>query len=164
MESFEELAVQYEPMIRKMIWTLNIYKNYDEFFQTGLISLWEATLVYDETKGNFPSIAYKYIRGRMLQELTQTNKHDTEMVYPKEEFWETVEDDHGAGVCEQEILLSYCSGSNLTDNQTKWVLHTFLSDRSIVEIATLENVSSSTVKQWRKGAKAKLSKNSRKLS
>lgn len=150
--------VLYEPMIRKIIWTLNVYKNYDEFYQTGLISLWEATLVYDETKGHFPNIAYKYIKGRMLQELTQENKHNGDVVYPTEEYWETIKDEHDAPHCESEILRSYCNSSNLTENQTKWVLHTFLSDRSIVEIAALEKVSPSTVKQWRKGAKARLAK------
>ncbi|MDQ0974630.1 DNA-directed RNA polymerase specialized sigma subunit [Neobacillus niacini] len=41
MESFDELVVQYQPMIHKIIQSLHIYRNEDEFYQTGLIGLWK---------------------------------------------------------------------------------------------------------------------------
>ncbi|MGG1396524.1 sigma-70 family RNA polymerase sigma factor [Bacillus salipaludis] len=154
MESFEELVVQYRPMIHKIIHTLHIYKNWDEFYQHGLIALWEASNRFDPKKGNFTSYAYNYIRGFLLLELTKEHKYEENCVCPKEEFWETAGDiviDHPL---ETETILSVCT--TLTPNQRKWVLYTALYDFSIKEIAIKENVSMSAVKSWRAGAREKL--------
>ncbi|AIE61405.1 sigma-70 family RNA polymerase sigma factor [Bacillus methanolicus] len=154
MESFEQLARQYEPMIHKLIFTANIYKNKEEFFQLGLISLWEASQRFNPEKGNFTNYAYTYIKGKFMTELTKANKHEERNIYPKEEFWEFIVDPITEDPFEVNFLLSYCEP--LTPNQTKWVLYTFLDGLTIKEIAEKENVSVSAVKSWRKGAKEKL--------
>ncbi|EIJ80459.1 RNA polymerase factor sigma-70 [Bacillus methanolicus PB1] len=154
MESFEQLARQYEPMIHKLIFTLNIYKNKEEFYQLGLISLWEARRRFNPEKGNFTNYAFTYIKGKFLTELTRENKHEERNIYPKEEFWEFLEDPFTEDPFEVNLLLSYCE--SLTPNQTKWVLYTFLDGLTIKEIAEKENVSVSAVKNWRKGAREKL--------
>lgn len=154
MESFEQLVVQYKPMIHKIIHTLHIYKNWEEFYQHGLIALWQASNRFDPQKGNFTNYAYNYIKGFLLLELSKASKYEEKCVLPKEEFWETVEDiiiDHPL---EEESILSYCT--TLTPNQKKWVLYTTLNDLSIKEIAKKEQVSMSAVKSWRAGAKEKL--------
>ena len=51
---FEQLAANYSKMIYSIIHSLGIYKNQDEFYQIGLISLWEASQQFDEQKGLFP--------------------------------------------------------------------------------------------------------------
>jgi RNA polymerase sigma factor (sigma-70 family) len=154
MESFEQLAAQYEPMIYKIIHSLHIYKNMEEFYQIGLIGLWEAQNSFDAAKGNFTSYAYPFIKGRLLSELTNTSKLEEHFVIPKVEYWQTAEGYLEEQPCEIQMLLSYCEG--LTENQTKWVLYTFVDDLSVKEIATMENVSISAVKLWRKGAREKL--------
>lgn len=154
MNRFEELAVQYETMIYKIMHTLHIYKNQEEFFQLGLIALWEADRRFDEAKGTFTSYAYTYIRGKFLTEMTKTNKREERSVYPKEEFWELIEDPQIEKPFEVSFLLTYCK--SLTENQTKWVLYTCIDDLTIKEIAEKEQVSVSAVKSWRKGAKEKL--------
>lgn len=154
MESFEELAKQYEPMIWKVIHSLNIYKNQEEFFQTGLIALWEAKNRYEEGKGNFSAYAYSYIKGKIQTELSSTNRHETRNVYPKEEFWEVMADESPDDSLAREFILSFCD--ELTENQKKWVLYTVIDDLSVKEIAEKENVSISAVKAWRRGAKQKL--------
>jgi RNA polymerase sigma factor (sigma-70 family) len=156
MESFDQLARQYEPMIHKIIRSLHIYKNKEDFLHIGLISLWEATLSFNPAKGEFSNYAYSYIRGRILQEMQRNNTHSERSVYPKEEYWETVEDPGLGTPLEKEFLLSYCQG--LTEKETKWVLYTCIDFLSVQEIAQKENVSPSAVKQWRKGAKKKLQK------
>lgn len=158
MESFEQLAAQYEPMIYKIIHSLHIYKNIEEFYQIGLISLWEARKSFDAAKGNFTSYAYPFIKGRLLSELTSTSKLEEHFVIPTEEYWETVEGYLEEQPCEIQMLLAYCEG--LTENQTKWVLYTFVDDLSVKEIATREKVSVSAVKQWKKWAQEKLKKES----
>ncbi|MED3563079.1 sigma-70 family RNA polymerase sigma factor [Bacillus xiapuensis] len=154
MESFDELVVQYKPMIHKIINTLHIYKNWDEFYQQGLIALWKASNRFDPEKGNFTNYAYNYIRGFLLLELTKANKYEENCICPKEEFWNSVEDiviDHPLEV---ENILSYCTA--MTPNQKKWVLYTALQDLSIKEISEREKVSMTAVKNWRAGAREKL--------
>jgi RNA polymerase sigma factor (sigma-70 family) len=154
MESFDQLAKQYEPMIHKIIRSLNIYKNKQEFFHNGLIGLWEASETFDPSKGEFTNYAYTYIKGRILNELNKMNRHLDQTVSPKEEYWETIEEQNPVIPLETEILLSYCQ--DLSEKETKWVIYTCVEFLSVREIAKKENVSVSAVKQWRNGAKRKL--------
>jgi RNA polymerase sigma factor (sigma-70 family) len=141
-------------MIHKVISSLHIYTDKHQYYQTGLIALWESTQRYEPEIGDFPPFAYSYIRGRIMTELNGQIKHVNCNNYPKEEFWDMVEDEQTIEPLEKEILLSYCHG--LTDNQTKWVLYTCLEMFSIQEISEKEGVSVSAVKKWRKGAREKL--------
>lgn len=154
MDSFEQLAKQYEPMIHKIIRTLHIYKNQKEYFHTGLVALWEAAEAFDPVKGEFSNYAYSYIKGQILNEMNRSNKREERSVFPKEEYWETIEDQNPGNPLEVEFLLSYCD--TLTEKETKWVIYTCVDFLSIKEIAETENVSLSAVKQWRSGAKRKL--------
>ncbi|MGM0843636.1 MAG: sigma-70 family RNA polymerase sigma factor [Bacillota bacterium] len=154
MMNFEEIAVQYEPMIYKVIKTLHIYRNEDEFYQLGLIALWEAASRFDHDKGSFSSYAYSYIKGRCLDEMKRRILHEERNSTPQEGYWELVQDPNEAKPLETELLLSYCT--KLNENQTKWVIYTCLDGLTIKEIAEVENVSPSAVKKWRAGAKEKL--------
>lgn len=154
MESFTELAEQYEAMIWKIIRSLHIYKNQEDYFQIGLIALWDASNRFVEGKGSFTSFAYAYIKGRIQTELTSSSKHESRNVYPKEEFWEVIKDESPDRALETEFIQSYCK--SLTDNQQKWVMYTALDFLSVREIAEKEHVSVSAVKAWRKGAREKL--------
>lgn len=141
-------------MIHKIINSLHIYKNYEEFYQLGLIALWEATRRFDASKGKLASYVYLYIKGYLLMELNKCHKSEEKCLYPEEEFWKTIEDHSSFFPLEKETLLSYCTG--LTPNQTKWVIYTALYDLTVNEIAKLEKVSISAVKSWRTGAREKI--------
>ncbi|WML43896.1 sigma-70 family RNA polymerase sigma factor [Neobacillus sp. PS3-40] len=154
MESFDQLAIQYKPMIHKIIHSLGIYKNFEEFYQIGLIGLWDAKECFEAEKGGFTNYAYSYIKGRILSELTKSSKLEERNVYPKEEYWETVEDTNFARPFEKEILLTFCD--HLTQKETTWVIDSFHHCLSVKEIAKKEGVSISAIKQWRKGAVQKL--------
>jgi RNA polymerase sigma factor (sigma-70 family) len=152
-ESFEELVVQYQPMIHKIIQSLHIYRNKDEFFQTGLIGLWEAAQSFDQRKGSFSNYAYTYMKGKMLSQMSQNNQFNEKLIHPKEEFWETIEGQESLFL-EKETIKTYCEG--LTEKEAKWVKAMSIHQLSIKEIAEKENVSMSAVKQWRSGAIRKL--------
>lgn len=154
MESFEHLSLQYQPMIHKIMRTLHIYKNIDEYYQIGLIALWEANNRFEPDKGNFTTYAYTYIKGRILNEMSKSIKIEEKMVYPNEEFWKYMEDLCTIHPFEESLLLSYCT--SLTENQTKWVMYSFMQNLTIKEIAELEKVSPSAVKSWRAGARERL--------
>lgn len=158
MESFEQVKKQYTPIVYKIISSLNIYMNKDEFFQIGLIALWEAYERFDPEKGNFTNYAYTFIKGRLLTEMNQSNRHTENTCPVNEEFLDYVEDEFSLCPLEEDILLSYCQAGSLTENQTKWVLYTCLKGFNVKEIAAMEKVSLSAVKNWRTAATDKLRK------
>ena len=157
MESFEELVEQCKPMIYKVIHTFNIYKDEEEYFQTGVIGLWEAKERYDPERGNFSTIAYTYIRGRILDELKKRNRIEERSAYPDEDFWLMKIDENAEHPFELATLLTYCNG--LTPKQKQWVIDTFYLGLTLKEIAKKEKVSESAVKKWRKQAMEKIKEN-----
>ncbi|MDP4087218.1 MAG: sigma-70 family RNA polymerase sigma factor [Bacillota bacterium] len=151
---FDQLLKQFNPMIYKIMHSLHIYREVDEFYQVGMIALWDAWKWFQEDKGDFTNYAYSYIKGRMMNELNKASKQQERNVFPKEEYWKTIEDPYYEHPLEKELLLSYCT--NLTDKEKKWVEYSCLHTLSIKEIAEKEKVSLSAVKLWRSGAKRKL--------
>jgi RNA polymerase sigma factor (sigma-70 family) len=156
LESFEQLASQYEPTLQQIIHSLHIYKNKAEFHQHGLIALWEASKRFDPAKGNFSTYAYHYIKGYLLMELSKATVEAERTILQKEEFWENASANYTDDPLEENILLSYSQDQALTANQRKWLMLTVLAGLSIKEIADKEKVSISAVKLWRKGARDKL--------
>lgn len=154
MEDFQTVFKKYEAMIHHILRSLRIYKNYDEFFQIGLIALWEANGKFDPSKGAFTSYAYMTMKGRLLSELNKSTKLNERQLYPKEDFWDYQLDESAAVPLEMETLLAYCEG--LTDNQKKWVVATFYLGMSSAEIAAYEKVTPSAVKKWKRGAMEKI--------
>lgn len=157
MERFEEVVEQFTPMIHHVMRSLSIYKNIEEFFQTGVIALWDAHQRFDEDKGKFSTYAYSYIRGRMMTELKQQRKEAERSVTPNEEFWDVVVDENGQQPFQLEALLSHCDGLN--DRQKQWVVYTFYYGMTVKEIADREKVSLSAVKKWRAGAMGRIKGN-----
>ncbi|PFA67106.1 RNA polymerase subunit sigma-24 [Bacillus sp. AFS015802] len=154
MENFEDLHTQYDLMIHKIIHSLHIYKNKPEYYQTGLIALWEAHQKFDHEKGAFPAYAFSYVRGRILSQLTNENRNEEKSIFKEMEFFDMIEDEHVNEGLAEELLYSYCE--DLTENQRKWVMYTCLYMLTVSEIAEVEDVSISAVKKWRKGAKDKV--------
>jgi RNA polymerase sigma factor (sigma-70 family) len=154
-ESFDELVVQYQPMIHKIMVSLHIYKNQQEFYQTGLIALWEASQSFDEQKGSFSNYAYTFIKGKMLTEMSQNNHYKERNILPQEEdFWDRMEGQESPLFLEKETIQSYCNG--LTEREATWVIESYINEQSIKEIAERQRVTLSAVKQWKLGALRKL--------
>lgn len=151
-EHFNEIAKQYEPMIHKIILTLGIYKNREEFFQTGLIALWQAAQRFDEERGAFSSFAYSYIKGHLQSEMTTRNKHEERYVAVDDESWALIPD----LACQVPFGWDGLDYEGLTVKERKWLMYTIIHGFSIKEIAKIENVSQSAVKSWRSGARMRL--------
>jgi len=154
MEDFQMIMKEYEAMIHHILHSLRIYKNYDEFFQIGLIALWEAKEKFDPSKGSFTSYAYMTMKGRLLSEIKRCSKVEERQFYPKEEFWDIQFDEGAVKPLEKDTLLAYCEG--LTNNQKKWVVATFYLGMNSAELAAYEKVSPSAVKKWKKGTLEKI--------
>ncbi|MGM7634621.1 sigma-70 family RNA polymerase sigma factor [Bacillus sp. Hm123] len=154
MEGFENVYHQFSPMIYHVMKSLHIYKNQDEFQQIGRIALWEAYEKYDEEKGTFSSLAYLYIKGRMIDELKKAKQREEKVVYTNGLFWEEKPDERSDQSSELEALLTYAS--LLTPREKIWLIRTFYHGMTTTEIAQYEHVSPSTVKKWRKQVMNKL--------
>ncbi|WP_338751783.1 sigma-70 family RNA polymerase sigma factor [Bacillus sp. FJAT-52991] len=154
MENFENVYHQFLPIIHHIMKSLHIYKDQDEFQQIGQVALWEAYEKYDQDKGAFSSIAYSYIKGRMMDALKKSKQREQRVVYTNQLFWEEKPDEQSDKPFELDILLTYAI--HLTHREKVWLIRTFYQDMTITEIAQCENVSPSTVKKWRKQAMNKL--------
>jgi RNA polymerase sigma factor (sigma-70 family) len=154
LESFEQLSAQYVKMIHSIIHSLHIYKNKEEYFQIGLISLWQASSRFDPSKGSFTNYAYSYIKGKILNELHKNKLIEERNVHVEEEILELMAESYFDHPLQETLLLSYCV--DLTENQKKWLMDTVSLNLSVKEIAKKEGVSVSAVKQWRQGARGKL--------
>jgi RNA polymerase sigma factor (sigma-70 family) len=153
--TFQKLANQFEPLIWHVIRSFRIYKDFDLYYQAGLIGLWKAWRQFAPDKGEFSAFAYHKVKGQILNEfekevrfqhrhmLTEHDDRGNNQLYEENPF-------------EREILLSYCH--ELTDNQKKWVLQTFLEGKKLQEIAESEGVTYEAVKSWRRGAMKQLRK------
>lgn len=151
-EPFEELLITYEPMLHKIIRSLNIYTKDEDWMQIAQIALWEASMRFDETKGTFLNYAYTYVKGKLLRELTKRNKL-------QEDLLETNQIQEG--VTEEfdySLLLDHCL-HHLSSKEQIWLKETVMNGLSVKEIAKKYEVSPSSVKYWRKLAKQKLAVN-----
>lgn len=160
MESFEEVETAFTPMIHYHIRKLSIYKNQEEYFQLGLIALWQAYQRFNPAKGSFSSYAYVSIRGAMMQEISKSRKEEEKTICASDEFFEPFEGVSELPFYEEDRILTLCKNNKLTENQIKWVLYHCYPGFQNKQIAAIENVSVSAVKAWRKGALEKLRRDS----
>lgn len=148
--TFEQVVEAYKPMIVSIMKKLHVTNEWDEYYQIGLIALWEASQQFDREKGSFSSFAYKKMYWAMVSHLrkqlrtkecalTDEMMHMLPALVPNEDRM-VVED-----------LLN-----ELTERQRKWVVGYVLEQKSLKTIAEEEGVPIGTVKQWRVSALKKL--------
>lgn len=156
-QKFEQLHKQYEPMIYHILKKLLIYRNKQEFYQIGCIALWEASLRFNEKRGEFKSYAYSYIVGRMKSELSNQR-----MLLEKSSKLERIFNQDIIAEDDFTLLLSESFidsiSHHLSLHQSKWLKAYCLHGKTPSEIANDEGVSISAVKAWRRDAITKLKK------
>ncbi|MDT8860366.1 sigma-70 family RNA polymerase sigma factor [Alkalihalobacillus sp. MEB130] len=153
-ETFDVVLENYEPMIKKQMVSLRIYKDFDEFLQLGRIALWEAYERFDPSKGNFSTFAISTVRGKFMTLLTKETKYaerneiadDVRFAYIPSE-WEMTP-------LEQEMLDSYTV--HLTDREKTWVHEAIFLQKHTNEIAATYGVSPISVRQWKQSALKKM--------
>lgn len=74
MQDVEQLIIENETLIKKVIYKLKIYRDLDEYMQVGRIALWQALLKFDDTKGDFAMFAYMNIKYAIIRALTKANE------------------------------------------------------------------------------------------
>lgn len=71
--TFTETVVLYEKMIKNQMKKLCIYREYEEYYQCGLIALWRAYEKYEAEKGSFSAYALVTVRGYLLERLKKSD-------------------------------------------------------------------------------------------
>lgn len=156
-KSIEDILLQFEPMIKKQLLLLQVFKGQEEFYQIGLIGLWEAYQRFDPEKGPFPAFAQKTVRGKMLQHMKEQAGFEQRYTTVSDEILEFIEDTDSERPLEREIILSYCDG--LSERQLAWVKHAIIENKKLREIAEVEGVPANHIKSWRREALKKMLKN-----
>ncbi|MBM7661753.1 DNA-directed RNA polymerase [Bacillus mesophilus] len=155
MKGFERIVEEDSWIIKSAIKDLCIYKNLEEYYQEGLIGLWEAYIRFDPSKGaSFRTFAYRTIRGKLLTCLKKAKQEEDHLAILSEAIMEVIVDERAEVPLEIEILSCYCNG--LTLAQKTWVYKTFVEDKGPKAIAKEEGVSLETVKSWRRYALEKM--------
>mgnify|MGYP001325774607 FL=1 len=155
-QSFQEVFEQYEKLIKNQIKSLNIYKNYDEFYQIGLIALWKAWKNYDDRKGKFSAYAYITVRGSMLDQLRKDAQYDERFAADTDKAMQENSAVYTEHLLEKERFESCLAA--LTEKQKTWAIEAILHGKTFAEIANEHKTTVEAVKSWRKNALKKLRK------
>ncbi|KEK25432.1 sigma-70 family RNA polymerase sigma factor [Bacillus gaemokensis] len=98
--TFTETVTLYEKMIKNQMKKLCLYRDYEEYYQCGLIALWIAYERYEEEKGTFSSYAFVTVRGYLLEKLKKESKIQKRYT-----------------CVEQDVLQNVCGAKALSDVQ-----------------------------------------------
>ena len=139
-----------------MLHRLNIHSNHEDFLQAGYLGLWLA-YQHDGEKGAFSSYAFARVRGEMLTMLKKDANYQDQHVFSSTDpdpVQVAIETD--AWTTELDSLSPYLK--MLSEREQLWVIEHAVHDLALRMIAAKYNVSTETVKGWRKGALKKLRK------
>ncbi len=153
--SFEEAAVSYEPLIKKMIKQYRGGMTYDEAYQMGLIALWEATRTYDSARGYFPAYV-KFHLTRTFLTVIRNRQKDSERHIWNDTLIAGVSilgDDQADLFVKNEV--ERCKAL-LTQREYSWLYFTVIKGFRTADLANLFDVSQHTVRSWKKSAVKKL--------
>ena len=167
--SFEEIYKQNKRRIHYHIHKLNIRDPHQDFFQEGLVALWNAYETHEQDKGPMATYFNYTIRNRLIdkvrQESRQVNNKEKFIHQRKQELengnrFKSSETEYPMvdteGITIEDEQLWNSLKENLTNNQWKWVHYFIIKEMPIKEIAHLENKSEEAVKSWGKQVRKKL--------
>nr|WP_255723441.1 sigma-70 family RNA polymerase sigma factor [Sporosarcina sp. ACRSL] len=146
--NFEDVLAQYEPMISACIRQLNIYREHEQYRQTGRVALWRAWERFDEEKGDFTPYAYRTIRGAMLDELRREGRFEQHFMPAEDDMltlWIDAEDD--GEECGNDRL--HQALEQLTDEERKLLKWLFVERCTLAECARRIGISVAGVKKRR---------------
>ncbi|MDX8047134.1 sigma-70 family RNA polymerase sigma factor [Gracilibacillus sp. S3-1-1] len=156
MEEVEEVLVTYEQMIHHLIHKYRIRDNQGEFYQEGLIAIWEAYQKHDPTKSRLSTYIYSCITRKFLNKIKKDN-HDQEKLNKWLEHAERsdllTEDEYAI---DEQMLLDI--KEVVTEKQWTWFVAYILQDQSVKAIAEVYGVTENAVKNWGKNARKKIQK------
>ncbi|GAB4074307.1 hypothetical protein GCM10028778_18100 [Barrientosiimonas marina] len=168
--TFDEIFEQNKRRIHYQLHKMNIRDPHQEFFQEGLIAMWNAYEKYKPDKGPMATYFNYMIRNRLIDRMRKENRYTEVREQATQEFSTQLTDgNHRRREGEMAQPLTANSHpqlndptpwqhlkSHMTDKQWKWVQFHIIDNLTLPEIAQQENVSLEAVKSWGKQARKKL--------
>ena len=167
--TFEEVFRQNERRLHYHIHRLNINDPHQEFYQEGMVAMWNAYEKYDPDLGPMATYFNYMIKNRLIdsirkerrqQERDQQYSSDLESRQSNGNYKRTglvyspIATPPAPSILDEEFW-SEVKGI-LTENQWKWVKLYIIDNLTQREIADREGVSVEAVKSWAKEARKKL--------
>lgn len=156
---FDEVLIQYEPMISATIRKLNIYRNFEEFKQAGRVALWQAWTRYEENQGHFAPYASRYIRGAMLDLLRKENQFETHVMQTEDDILTMLVEQESESVFSTtwtDALLEAVEQLTISDqNLIRWI---YVEGLTQIECAEKAQISVAGIKKRRERLLNKLRK------
>ncbi|PFK38319.1 RNA polymerase subunit sigma-70 [Bacillus cereus] len=126
--TFTEAVTLYEKMIKNQMRKLCLYKDYEEYYQCGLIGLWKAYEKYEGEKGAFSAYAFVTVRGYLLEKLKKESKFQNRHTCVEQEILQNI--------CEAEVSSEIQDYMSVLDEREKHVIiERFYAGKKIHEIA-----------------------------
>ncbi|GAA0451458.1 sigma-70 family RNA polymerase sigma factor [Alkalibacillus silvisoli] len=151
-QSFEDIYIKYKRMIHYQIHKLNLRDPHQEFFQEGIIALWEAHQKYGHDP-TFPKLATIHIRSRLIDLIRKQKR-----IQDKEALDEFIQEQPVLNNNIEHYDPQFWSTvrKHLSDKQWIFIQKRIIEGHSIKEIAQQEEASIDAVKGWGQAAKRKL--------
>ena len=151
-DQFEQILKQYENMIYYLIHKLNIRDQDGEFFQEGVIALWEAYEKYGDRE-SFGKLAYLTINSRLIDLIRKNSR-----VINRETLYESIKDkpSYDKSIESFDPLFWSTVKKSLTEKQWTFVTKRIIEGKPYKQIAEEENSTVDAVKGWGKEVKRKL--------
>lgn len=167
--TFEEIFEQNERRIHYYIHRMNVKDPHQEFYQEGIVAMWNAYETYQPDKGPLSTYFNYIIRNRMIDLMRKSTRDQEKQALSIEEQKTVFGDGHSYSkgqvsyplIKGTEIVLENHDfweeiKVQLSANQWKWVKHFIIEGMKLKEIAEQESVSVDAVKSWAREAKRKL--------
>jgi len=165
--TFEEIAKQNERRVHYHIHRLSLRDPHEEFFQEGLVAMWNAYEKHEPDKGPLATYFNYTIRNRLIdliRKKAREQQNDELFIQAgKQEL------DNGNRSCKNNLPIPDFSEitvkdaniweqvqETLTENQWKWVYRYIILDMPVKDIAEREGVTVDAVKSWGRQARKKL--------
>ncbi|WP_404455239.1 sigma-70 family RNA polymerase sigma factor [Oceanobacillus kapialis] len=154
--TFEEIYEQNKRRIHYHIHKLHLQDPHKEYYQEGLIAMWQAYEKYNPDKGPMATYFNYTIRNKLIDMLRkQTNDSQKQKTYLEKQAPLLPKTTPAITLNDIPQLLIEIK-SILTAKQWKWFYHAVLMEMPLKELAAQENVSLEAVKSWGKQARRKL--------
>ncbi|WP_088052545.1 sigma-70 family RNA polymerase sigma factor [Virgibacillus dakarensis] len=167
---FEVIFKQNERRIYYHLHKLNIHDPHHDYFQEGLVAMWNAYETYQPDKGPMATYFNFTIRNRLIDKIRKETriKQNEQQVLLKQipqvrdgNYLRSKESTNHPLPHLSELPLTDPSlwkelESRLTENQWKWVYYYIACDMSVKDIAIQENTTVEAVKSWGKQVRKKL--------
>jgi RNA polymerase sigma factor (sigma-70 family) len=158
-QSFESILAQNKRRIHYQIHKLNIRDPEQEFFQEGIIAMWNAYEQYDPDKGLMATYFNYTIRNRLIDFIRQKQQYQSH-------FTRSIQENHHKETSSphapfSELLLDNPTlyeklKTHLTQNQRKWLYYAVINEMPLKEIAAQEDTTVEAVKGWGRLVRNKL--------